>query len=81
MRYPGVVANGYCNRISPIPSIPGCPMSDHDDREHADTGADAESKVVLAEELFGEKREICIELDGVRYRLRITRRGKLILQK
>ena len=34
-----------------------------------------------AEELFGEHREIWIELDGVRYRLRITRRGKLILQK
>jgi hemin uptake protein HemP len=38
-------------------------------------------KVVPAEELFGEQREIWIELDGVRYRLRITRRGKLILQK
>jgi hemin uptake protein HemP len=38
-------------------------------------------KVVRAEELFGELREIWIELDGVRYRLRITRRGKLILQK
>lgn len=30
---------------------------------------------------FGEKREICLELDGVRYRLRITRKNKLILQK
>jgi hemin uptake protein HemP len=38
-------------------------------------------KVIRAEELFGERREIWIELDGVRYRLRITRRGKLILQK
>jgi hemin uptake protein HemP len=38
-------------------------------------------KVVRAEELFGTLREIWIELDGVRYRLRITRRGKLILQK
>ena len=38
-------------------------------------------KVVRAEELFGDRREIAIELDGVRYRLRITRRGKLILQK
>jgi hemin uptake protein HemP len=37
--------------------------------------------VVKAQELFGERREIWIELDGVRYRLRITRRGKLILQK
>ena len=39
------------------------------------------SRVVRAEELFDGKREVCIELDGVRYKLRITRRGKLILQK
>jgi hemin uptake protein HemP len=38
-------------------------------------------RVVRAEELFGDRREIWIELDGARYRLRITRRGKLILQK
>ena len=38
-------------------------------------------RVVRAEDLFGEDREVWIELDGVRYRLRITRRGKLILQK
>jgi hemin uptake protein HemP len=51
-----------------------------DDREDVtDEGADR--KVVRAEELFGGCREIWIELDGVRYRLRITRRGKLILQK
>jgi hemin uptake protein HemP len=31
--------------------------------------------------LFGQRREVCLELDGVRYRLRITRRNKLILQK
>ena len=29
----------------------------------------------------GAGKEICIEHAGVRYRLRITRRGKLILQK
>lgn len=38
-------------------------------------------RVVLASELFGERSEIEIELHGVRYRLRITRRGRLILQK
>lgn len=38
-------------------------------------------KVIDAEQLFEGQREICIELDGVRYRLRITRRRKLILQK
>ena len=41
----------------------------------------AGEKVVQAEELFSERREIWLELDGTRYRLRITRRGKLILQK
>lgn len=37
--------------------------------------------VLRAEELFQGKREICIEHEGKRYRLRITRRNKLILQK
>jgi len=50
-----------------------------DDRADA-TGGPPE-RVFRAEELFGELREVWIELDGVRYRLRITRRGKLILQK
>jgi len=34
-----------------------------------------------AEELFRGHREIWIEHDGKRYRLRLTRRNKLILQK
>lgn len=37
--------------------------------------------VVPSQQLFGGRREIVIEHDGVRYRLRITRRNKLILQK
>lgn len=41
---------------------------------------DAE-RIVRADQLFAGRKEICIEHDGVRYRLRITRRGKLILQK
>ena len=36
---------------------------------------------VQADALFKGRREIWIELDGVRYRLRITRRNRLILQK
>jgi hemin uptake protein HemP len=54
-----------------------------DDRPEDPTGSDRDEpeRVVRAEELFGERREVWIELDGVRYRLRITRRGKLILQK
>ena len=38
-------------------------------------------RVIRSDELFGERREIVLEHDGERYRLRITRRGKLILQK
>jgi hemin uptake protein HemP len=38
-------------------------------------------RVVRARELFRGDREIWIEHDGARYRLRITRRNKLILQK
>lgn len=37
--------------------------------------------VFHAEDLFQGQREICIEHNGQRYRLRITRRNKLILQK
>lgn len=39
------------------------------------------ARVVDARQLFEGQREVWIEHDGVRYRLRITRRGKLILQK
>ena len=38
-------------------------------------------RVIRAEDLLGDQREVWIELEGVRYRLRVTRRGKLILQK
>lgn len=37
--------------------------------------------ILPAQELFQGKREVWIEHEGVRYRLRITRRNKLILQK
>ena len=52
-----------------------------DEPEPGDEASYEQPVVVKAQDLFGEKREIWIELDGVRYRLRITRRGKLILQK
>ncbi len=40
-----------------------------------------EIRTIDARELFHEEREICIEHEGVRYRLRITRKNRLILQK
>lgn len=57
-----------------------------EEREHeADLAEPVETsasgEVVRAEEIFRGRREVWIELDGVRYRLRITRRNKLILQK
>jgi hemin uptake protein HemP len=43
---------------------------------------EGEAVVVLdARQLFQGRREIVIEHEGTRYRLRITRRNKLILQK
>ena len=50
-------------------------------REPTDRPPETGERILRAEELFGERQEVWIELDGVRYRLRITRRGKLILQK
>ena len=41
----------------------------------------APGRVVASEDLFHGEKEIWIEHGGVRYRLRITRRNKLILQK
>jgi hemin uptake protein HemP len=38
-------------------------------------------RIIDADTLFQGAREVCLELDGIRYRLRITRRNKLILQK
>ena len=49
--------------------------------ERREPPAGEAARVLQAQELFGDRREVWIELDGVRYRLRITRRGKLILQK
>ncbi len=39
------------------------------------------ARIVRSRELFHEERELCIEHEGIYYRLRITRRNKLILQK
>jgi hemin uptake protein HemP len=43
--------------------------------------AEDEPPVIDVADWFREHREVWLELDGVRYRLRITRRKKLILQK
>ena len=57
-------------------------MADDPDRDETpEPDATKDAPVIDAAELFGDRREVWLELDGVRYRLRITRRNKLILQK
>jgi len=55
--------------------------SDDKAEKPADPKPVVEESVIDVSKWFGERRELCLELDGVRYRLRITRRNKLILQK
>ena len=55
------------------------PEAEDDDRDASERAGP--ERTIKADELFAGKREVWIDLDGVRYRLRITRRGKLILQK
>jgi hemin uptake protein HemP len=58
-------------------------MSESEDRQYEESPRqEATPRPILrAKELFQGRREIGIEHDGQRYRLRITRRNKLILQK
>ncbi len=56
-------------------------MTDDEQEPPPSQAGGSEERVVRADELFGDRREVWIDLDGTRYRLRITRRGKLILQK
>jgi hemin uptake protein HemP len=43
--------------------------------------SDTPELIVDAQKIFQGRKEIVIEHEGVRYRLRLTRRNKLILQK
>ena len=49
--------------------------------EQAGEDRSVEARVVPAEQILGEDREVWIEYHGVRYLLRVTRRGRLILTK
>jgi len=51
------------------------------DTDMADSPPTDPPKVIPAGDLFGDAREVWIDFHGERYRLRITRRNKLILQK
>ena len=45
------------------------------------TESPEQKPVIDVAEWFKDQREVWLDLDGVRYRLRLTRRNKLILQK
>lgn len=54
------------------------------DRKTDDSGSSHSpnvAPVMDSADLFRGEREVCIRHDGELYRLRITRRGRLILQK
>lgn len=59
----------------------GHSMSDEPPEEKRSKPPAQPEVVIPAGKLFGDRREVWIEHNGERYRLRITRRGKLILQK
>ena len=54
---------------------------DRKKREEPPPPSPSTHRVVDAQQLFLGDREVWIDHGGVRYRLRITRRNKLILQK
>ena len=56
-------------------------MDEERSQERHDSEEPIEDSVIDVTQWFTERREVCLELDGVRYRLRLTRRNKLILQK
>jgi hemin uptake protein HemP len=59
-------------------------MTDKENRGETESGTAPRlvpPRVIPADELFKGQQEVWIDHDGVLYRLRITRRKKLILQK
>lgn len=59
-------------------------MADSDDANETQSDENSPAtppEIVPSESIFKEAREVWIEHRGERYRLRITRKGKLILQK
>jgi hemin uptake protein HemP len=50
-------------------------------REKTSGGAPKGERAMSSTELFGGRREVLIDHEGQVYRLRITRNGKLIMNK
>lgn len=51
------------------------------DDEPEEPTPDGEAPIIDVTPWFNQQREVVLEIEGVRYRLRLTRRNKLILQK
>lgn len=60
-------------------STPGNSTPDHR-FEHSQADHSAE-RIIESRALFGQRKEVAIEHDGAIYRLKITKQGKLILNK
>jgi hemin uptake protein HemP len=56
-------------------------MQQTNEKVPAAESASGPEVILDARELFAGRKEIVIDHEGVQYRLRITRRNKLILQK
>jgi hemin uptake protein HemP len=57
------------------------PVPEIEDREDKDMGRPREPRVLDAQQLLAGEKEVRILHAGVPYRLRVTRRGRLILTK
>jgi hemin uptake protein HemP len=53
----------------------------HDEATTDTDGPSGPAPVIDVTEWFDKQREVVLQLEGVCYRLRLTRRNKLILQK
>jgi hemin uptake protein HemP len=56
-------------------------LSSSEDCETLTVNSDSENCILDSKSLFGSKKLISIQHEGSVYKLRITRRGKLILNK
>ena len=57
------------------------PSKGNDDRDSKDRDRTPSARVLDAKQLFCGDKEVWIVYGGARYRLRLTRRGRLILTK
>ena len=71
----GAVVGEFTNHLGTGDRPPDTKSQDPSEKPRPD------EPLLQASQLFGDRREVWIEHNGERYRLRITRRGKLILQK